>query len=202
MPALLRTALALLLPSAVVLTACTAGDPAPPPDDSAMVELQAAADELADLPQGPPGVVMVVQRGADRRVLRAGAADVETEARPGPALHMRIASTAKAYSGAVALSLVDDGVLSLDDTIGERLPWAPDAWTPVTLRQVLHHTSGLPDFSADPEFLDRVRANLAQPLPPRRLLEFVTDQAPEFAPGSAYRYSNSDNVVAALMAAA
>ena len=53
---------------------------------------------------------------------------------------MRIASTAKAYSGGVALSLVDKGVLSLRDTVGERLPWAPRSWRRVTLGQALHHT--------------------------------------------------------------
>ena len=62
--------------------------------------------------------------------------------------HMRIASVAKAFSGATALSLVDEGVLSLDDTIAERLPELPEAWGEVTLRQLLNHTSGLPDYTA------------------------------------------------------
>ncbi len=202
MAALVRTALVLLLASAMLLAGCTADTRSSPEADSATRTLRTAVEELSELPTGPPGVVVVVRRGSDRRVLRAGVADVETEGAPGAALHMRIASTAKAYSGAVVLSLVEDGVLSLDDTIGGRLPWAPDAWAAVTLRQLLHHTSGLPDFSADEDFLGHVVENLEHPLPPRRLLEFVTDQGLEFRAGSAYRYSNSDNVVAALMAQA
>jgi D-alanyl-D-alanine carboxypeptidase len=51
--------------------------------------------------------------------------------------HLRTASTAKAFSGAVALQLVDDGSLSLDSTIGEVLPDQPAAWAAVTLRQLL-----------------------------------------------------------------
>ena len=46
---------------------------------------------------------------------------------------MRIASVAKAFSGAVALNLVRAGKLSLDDTIAEVLPTLPSAWGAVTL---------------------------------------------------------------------
>ena len=60
---------------------------------------------------------------------------------------MRIASVAKAFSGATVLSLVDEGVMSLDDTIAQRLPELSDAWGDVTVRQLLNHTSGLPDFT-------------------------------------------------------
>lgn len=170
--------------------------------DTQWGELRSAVDDLVAMPQGPPGVVVVVQRGEDRAVLRSGAAEVDSEREPGVDQHMRIASTSKAYSGAVVLSLVDRGELDLDDTLGEWLPWAPRAWGRVTVAQALHHTSGLPDFSADPGFLEHLMANLRTPLPPRRLLEFVTDQSLEFEPGSQYRYSNSDNAAVALVAEA
>jgi D-alanyl-D-alanine carboxypeptidase len=62
---------------------------------------------------------------------------------------MRIASVSKAFSGAVALGLVARGRLSLRDTIGKLLPWLPRAWWPVTLRQALNHTSGLPDYTGN-----------------------------------------------------
>src|SRR3712207_9400200 len=80
--------------------------------------------------------------------------------------HMRIASTSKAFSGAVALSLVSEDKLSLQDTIGERLPELPKAWWEVTLRQLLNHTSGIPDFSLDQDFQDALRASLTK-APPR-----------------------------------
>jgi len=189
--------------AALVPAGCTAsGDRSGAPESGVVQELRAAAQAVVDHPHGPPGVIVVVQRGSEREVVTAGVADVEDRARPGPDLHMRIASTAKAYSGGVALSLVDDGALSLDDTVGERLPWAPAAWSRVTLAQALHHTSGLPDFSADPRFQEYVGRHLDQPLPPRRVLGFVTDEPLEFPPGSEYRYSNTDNVVVALMAQA
>ena len=69
---------------------------------------------------------------------------------------MRIASTAKAYSGGVALSLVEEGVMSLDDTVGELLPWTNPDWHAVTLAQALHHTSGIPDVLDSSAFIDAV----------------------------------------------
>jgi D-alanyl-D-alanine carboxypeptidase len=113
--------------------------------------------------------------------------------------HMRIASAAKAFSGAVALSLVSKGELSLDDTIGERLPELPEDWHEVTLRQLLNHTSGIPDFSLDPAFQKALLASLTQAPPPEELLSFVKNEPLSFEPGSEYRYSNSDNIVVALM---
>jgi D-alanyl-D-alanine carboxypeptidase len=176
----------------------SAAAPAAPGRDAAS-RLQDAIDGLVDEPNGPPGAVVVVQRGSGREVFRAGVADIDRTAPPGPDLFMRIASTAKAYSGGVALALVDDGVLALDDTIGDRLPWAPAAWSAVTLKQALHHTSGLPDYTMDRQFGEHLTAHLTRPLPPRRLLRFVTDKPLRFAPGTDFHYSNTDNIVVALM---
>ena len=148
---------------------------------------------------GPPGAIAVIQRGDRRRVHSAGVADLATGAQPQPRQQMRIASAAKAFSGAAALTLVDEGVLSLDDTIGERLPGLPAQWHSVTLRQLLAHTSGLPDFSQSQAFRQAVGASPTVAPPPAQLLAYVAGKPLEFPPGSTYQYSNSDNVAAALM---
>ncbi|MET9445099.1 serine hydrolase domain-containing protein [Streptomyces sp. NPDC006610] len=180
----------------------TAATPAPPPVPPAEQALQRRIDDLVRGAGGPPGVIAVLQRDGERRVLRAGVADLATGRPPRPGDHMRIASVAKAFSGAVALTLVDRGRLSLDDTLGRRLPRLPRAWSAVTLRQLLHHTSGLPDFSEDPRFLADVTADPRRRFDSRRLLDYVADEPLRFPPGSRYRYSNSDNIAVALMAEA
>ena len=162
-------------------------------------KLDRALDRLVRADEGPPGAIAVVQRGKRREVHAAGVADLRTEALLRVSKRMRIASVSKAFSGATALSLVDEGVLSLDDTIGDRLPDLPTPWHPVTLRQLLGHTSGLPDFTATPGFGEAVNAAPALAPPPRELLGFVEDRPLEFPPGSAFRYSNSDNIAVALM---
>lgn len=162
--------------------------------------LQQQLEDLVATPGGPPGVIVVLQRDRTSRVLRAGVADLETGRPIEPTDHMRIASTAKAFSGAVALRLVQQGALGLDSTIGRTLPQLPRAWRSVTLRQLLNHTSGLPDYTEDPEFLELLLADPRRTFDPRRLLDFVADEPLRFRPGTQYRYSNSDNIAVALMA--
>jgi D-alanyl-D-alanine carboxypeptidase len=168
---------------------------------SADADLDRALRKLVAMPGGPPGVIAIVQRGEDRRVHRFGVADLSDNARMRINDHMRVASVAKAFSGAAALSLVSKEILSLDDTIGKHLPDLPK-WSEVTLRQLLGHTSGLPDFSESDDFLAAVRASPKKPLAPRELLSFVENKPPKFTPGSRYKYSNTDNIVVGLMIAA
>ena len=82
------------------------------------------------------------------------------------------------------------------------MPELPKAWWEVTLRQLLNHTSGIPDFSQDPAFQKAVLASPTKAPPRKELLSFVEDEELLFDPGSEYHYSNSDNIVVALMAEA
>ncbi|WP_017236424.1 serine hydrolase domain-containing protein [Streptomyces sp. SS] len=183
--------------AALVQPAQATGTPTPP--DKA---LQKQLDDLVRTAGGPPGVIALLRRGDRTTVYRAGVADTTTGRPPQATDHMRIASVAKAFSGAVALRLVDRHKLDLDDTIGERLPSLPAAWHQVTLRQLLNHTSGLPDYSKAPAFIDILRQDPRHHFDSRRLLDFVADRDLEFPPGSQYAYSNSDNIAVALMAEA
>ncbi|MDJ0371571.1 serine hydrolase domain-containing protein [Streptomyces sp. H10-C2] len=171
--------------------------PATPPHDR---NLQRQLDELVGTGDGPPGVIALLTRDGRTEVYRAGIGDIESGRPPRADDHMRIASVSKAYSGAVALQLVDRGDLRLDETIGERLPRLPEAWHRVTLRQLLQHTSGLPDFSANPEFREILGNDPHHRFDSRRLLDFIADEPLLFRPGSRYQYSNSDNIAVALMA--
>ncbi|MEU5764495.1 serine hydrolase domain-containing protein [Streptomyces asoensis] len=187
--------LAVLVPAATG----TAGTGSGPVDDRS---LQSQIDRFVSEPGGPPAIIALLRDGKRTRVLRAGVADVTTGRPPRAQDHMRIASTAKAFSGAVALSLVDRGALHLDDTLRKRLPRLPAAWGEVTLRQLLNHTSGLPDYSQAPEFVAVVSADPRHHFDSRRLLDYVADEPLRFPPGSRYAYSNSDNIAVALMAEA
>ena len=168
---------------------------------NAAKRLDRALDRLVAMPRGPMGAIAIVQRGSARTVHRAGVSDRNRRNPIRSTDHMRMASASKAFSGAVALALVDQGMLSLDDTIGQRLPTLPAAWAPVTLRQLLDHTSGLPDFTRSTTYLDTLRRDTRTVfLPHELLLSYVADQPPLFPPGTQFNYSNSDNIVVALMA--
>jgi D-alanyl-D-alanine carboxypeptidase len=164
--------------------------------------VQRALKRVVNMETGPPGAIAIIQRGSKRTVFKAGLGNLTPTERPHPSDHMRIASTAKAFSGAVALSLVSEGRLTLDTTVTERLPDLPAAWSTVTLRDLLNHTSGLPDFTGQPDFQAFVTANPQAYVAPRDLLDYVADEPLLFTPGTAYEYSNTDNIVVGLMAEA
>ena len=151
---------------------------------------------------GPPGVIAVVQRGGRARIFRAGVRDLRSRAAITGGDRMRIASTAKAFSGAVALALVSRGKLSLDATIAQLLPRLPAAWGPVTLREALGHTGGIPDFTTSKRFQEYATRHPRATPPPSFMLKFVANEKLDFAPGSRFQYSNTDNFVVALMAQA
>ena len=183
----------------LVVLQSTAGHAAPPAPRAADAALDRALSELVAMPGGPPGVIAIVQRGRSRRVHAHGVREIGQPEAPRSNDFMRIASVAKAFSGAVALALVDDDRLSLDDTIGRWLPELPAAWYPVTLRQLLGHTSGIPDFTENGAFVQAFLRSLTVPLQPAELLAFVAATPLNFPPGTQYRYSNSDNIVVGLM---
>ncbi len=166
---------------------------------SADAALDRALEDLVAMEGGPPGVIAVVQRGQHRKVHTFGVRNIKSGLPIRIDDRMRIASVAKAFSGAVALSLVSEGKLSLHDTIGKRLRELPEAWWEVTLRQLLNHTSGIPDLLNDPGVQEALQASPTKAPPPEELLSLMEDVDLLFDPGSEYHYSNSDNIVVALM---
>ncbi len=107
----------------------------------------------------------------------------------------KIASATKWFSGAVIMSLVDDGILSLDDRASKYLPYMSGEKAEITIRQLMAHTAGFPgEFPlADPclgdasDTLDRCAQALAR----------VPLQAP---PGTAFIYAGADMQIAGRVA--
>jgi D-alanyl-D-alanine carboxypeptidase len=162
--------------------------------------LQRELEALVEAEGGPPGVIVTLRRGLRTTVLSAGVANVETGRAPRARDHMRIASVAKAFSGAVALRLVADRKLALNDTIGSVLPGLPGAWSAVTVRQLLNHTSGLPDYTESDGFRKQLEDDPGGFVSPRKLVSWVRSDPLVFKPGKRYKYSNTDNIVVGLMA--
>ena len=116
--------------------------------------------------KGLPACSVIVQRRNRVDFRRRGVANMETGAKPRIDSPMRIASMAKSFNGAIALSLVSKGTLDLDDTVGE---WLPGVWPKadaVTIREMLAHTAGLPDYIHQQAFIDELIADPAQYMTP------------------------------------
>jgi len=157
---------------------------------------------LVAAPEGPPGAIATLYRDGRLTTLRAGRADIERRGAPTATQHMRIASIAKAFNGAVALHLVQAGTLSLDDTIGRLLPRLPAAWAAVTIRQMLNHTSGIPDYTTSDGFAKAATDDPRGFVTPAQIVGWVSKDPLVFASGSRYAYSNTDNIIVGLIAEA
>jgi D-alanyl-D-alanine carboxypeptidase len=163
--------------------------------------VQRGLQRLVAAPGGPVGAIATLYRNGHTTVLRAGRADAAHPGAPGLGDHMRIASISKAFSGAVVLHLVQDGLLGLDDTIGRRLPgMMPAAWSAVTVREMLNHTSGLPDYTQSDGFRKQATKDPHGYVSPTQIIDWVRQDDLGFTPGSRYEYSNTDNIVVAMIA--
>ena len=186
----------------VIAATVVCGLVAPATGNADSSDTQRALDAIVGAEDGPVGASALIQRGGKVEFLRSGVADLRTGRAFHRTDHMRIASVAKAFSGAVALSLVDRGALELDDTLGELLPSSPAQWSQVTLAQLMRHTSGIPSYIESPEFAADFSEDTRRRFFPEELVGYVADEPLAFAPGSAYAYSNTDNILIGLISEA
>jgi D-alanyl-D-alanine carboxypeptidase len=189
-------------PAAAVLVGLSllvAAQPAAAQGDT-RAALQRQLDALVAADGGPPGAVVTLRRGSRTTVLTSGVADVASGGRPRASDHMRIASVAKTFNGAVVLRLVARGRMRLGSTIGDVLPRLPRAWRGVTVRRMLNHTSGLPDYTQSDGFREQFQTDPDGVVSPAKIIGWVRRDPLDFRPGSRYAYSNTDNIVLGLMA--
>ena len=160
----------IVLAAAVALMFPVAGRAAKP---TTFAAVKRGLEGLVAAKGGPPGAIATLYIRGRTTVLSAGRANVSRQGAPRASDHMRIASVAKAFSGAVALHLVQQGLLGLDDTIGKRLPAFPAAWASVTVRQMLNHTSGLPDYTRSEGFAKQVKTDPQGFVAPSTVIDWV-----------------------------
>ena len=100
-----------------------------------------------------------------------------------------IYSITKILLATASLHLVSEGLLELDAPVQNYLSNFP-LDTPVTLRQILSHTSGLPDYGGVPAYSEAVKSNPSSPWSTEVFLELARTQGLQFAPGQGWGYSN------------
>ncbi|MGK4579934.1 serine hydrolase domain-containing protein [Kitasatospora sp. HPMI-4] len=188
----------------LVLAALAGAGPANADAPTAAGLLQAGAQKgVAD---GYPGVIGLVRQGDTTQYVHAGVGDLTSRVPADPKAQFRIGSNTKAFTSTVLLQLESEHRLSLDDTVAKWLPGAVNAngydGTKITIRQLLNHTSGLPDYAKDTGFslnyaLD---AQPNQAWPPQTLVNIALAQhKPTSAPGQQWSYANTNYVLAGMV---
>lgn len=121
-----------------------------------------------------------------------GYADVEKRVPFTPDTQHEVASVSKMFTAMAALKLRDAGKLELSDSICRYLDDCPVTWKPVTIDEVIHHTSGIPDYE-DPlglgskEYMEL----MTKPDAIVRLLAAARSKPLDFPPGTKFSYSNT-----------
>ncbi|MFG2722573.1 serine hydrolase domain-containing protein [Streptomyces sp. NPDC048416] len=167
-------------------------------------QLQRDTDALHE--DGVTGVSVTLETPRGVRTARSGVGDLGT-GQPVPRNeYVRIGSTTKTFVATVLLQLVGEGRLSLDDTVDTWLPAVVEGHgndgRGITLRQLLQHTSGLPDYTSDvvPDLSAAgYRTNRWTTYTSEQRVAFAMRHSPSFEPGTAWKYSNTNYVLAGMV---
>jgi D-alanyl-D-alanine carboxypeptidase len=117
-----------------------------------------------------------------------GFADLENDVPATGETVYRIGSVTKQFTSAAIMRLVEQGKLSLDDTLQKFLPGFPSQGNRVTIRHLLNHTSGIRSYTGlGPKWARTVRLDL----PTDSMVALFANEPFDFKPGDAYRYNNS-----------
>ena len=156
------------------------------------ITARADADVRAILDRtGTPGaVIAIVEDG--RMVYRKayGLRDREHRLAATIDTHYEIGSITKQFTAAAILQLQEAGKLDIGDKLSKYLPDAPHAGE-ITLRQLLAHTSGLPEYLSGPD----IETEAAQPTTFARLMARIAGKPLDFPPGSRMAYNNTGYIL-------
>ena len=140
----------------------------------------------------PGAAVAVIRKGETIKAAGYGLANVEHDVPVTPETIFQSGSVGKQFTAALVMLLVQDGKLSLDDTLGRFFPEAPAAWQRIRVRHLLTHTSGLPDYTSGT--IDYRRDYTEE-----ELASFAYGLTLEFEPGSRWNYSNTGYVLLGIL---
>lgn len=134
-----------------------------------------------------PGMTLaIVQAPYIPRVVGYGVSDVEKGLLASPKTLWNMGQMTQAYTAVAIMQLVEAGKLSLDDAIGKHVTGLPAEWQAITLRQLMAHASGLPDYTKQAGF------DASREYAPAEAIALVAETPLAFQPGTAVANSATD----------
>jgi CubicO group peptidase (beta-lactamase class C family) len=167
----------------------------PPPDAAARVNQVFARFNTTATPGCAVGVSL---NGEPALTAAYGMADLEHDVPIRPDTIFEPGSVTKQFTAAAVLLLARQGKLALDDNVRNYIPELPDYGTPITIRHLLNHTSGLRDWGSLEAIAGWPRTTRAYTH--AHVLEILSRQrALNYTPGAEYSYTNSGYNLAAIL---
>ena len=180
----------------VLLLACAAAAPWRAADHATRSGIDAIFAPL--VAAGSPGAAVLVRQNGRTVFERGyGLRDLRTRAAIDARTDFRLASFTKQFTAMAVMLLVHDGKLRYDEPLTEIFPDFPAYGRAITIRRLLTHTAGLPDY----EDLMNDTWTPARQIQDAEVLGLIRKAAPKCAPGASWAYSNSGYVVLGLAVA-
>ena len=158
-----------------------------------LVSLEVRADDIDRYVQSQlkrqhiPGLSLaVIQKGRVIKLRGYGFADLERKVPVTPATVFEIGSITKQFTAAAMMLLVEQNKIGLDDPIERYLTGIPEDWKPVTIRQLLTHTSGIADYEEIMGY-----GAYRNPMTAKEVIALAAGKPLDFAPGTKWNYSNT-----------
>ena len=133
----------------------------------------------------PSAAVAVVRDGKLLMSGGYGTANLELNVPAGLQTVYEIGSISKQFAATAIVLLAERGRLGISDPIAKYLPGLPESWSGITVRHLLTHSSGLPDWESRTAFSYRGQYT------PADFLKLVTPLPLDFAPGARFSYTNT-----------
>jgi CubicO group peptidase (beta-lactamase class C family) len=156
-------------------------------------------------PDAPGLAVLVRQNGKSLFERGYGVRDLRTKSKIDGHTNFRLASFTKQFTAMAVMLLAHDGKLRYSETLTEIFPDFPVYGKAITIRNLLNHTSGLPDYEDLMEAAEKAKGPIWSPEKQIRddeVLELLEKESKaKFAPGTSWSYSNSGYVVLGLIVA-
>jgi len=114
-----------------------------------------------------------------------------------PDMLFSIGSVTKNFVAALTLKMVENGTLSLEDTLSKWLPVYPYIDSNITIRQLLNHTSGIYNFFNNDDIWDALKKDRNRIWTSEEVLEYIKE--PHFLPGEGWGYSNTNYFLMAII---
>ena len=139
-----------------------------------------------------PGVAVAVIKDGQPIIAKGyGLANIELNVPVKPETIFQSGSMGKQFTSTAVMLLVEEGKIDLDEKISRYVGAVPEAWKPITVRQVLTHTAGMPNDFSDADYVQNWTED--------QLLAKAKAMPLDFQPGTKWSYSNVGYVVLGIM---
>jgi CubicO group peptidase (beta-lactamase class C family) len=156
--------------------------------------------ESAMAEQHIPGLAMGVYE--DGQVIKAqgyGLANVELNVAVRPETVFQSGSIGKQFTATAVMMLVEEGKITLDDSVTKYFPDAPASWQGIKVRNLLSHTSGLLEYESDENTRPGGPINLRADYSEDQLVKIVESFPLDFPPGDKWDYRNTNYLLLGIM---